>query len=203
MNRRDFLRATAGVLAGALPRVEPISVGIPRERFNSNFAEQESNHWCWAASIQMILDYYGVAITQQEIVARSYRVDPLNRLPDFSGSFRIITANLNNWSIDGTGRRYGVKAKFGQGPPSPKVFLDELNAQCPVLLAYMNAASSGHVVVATGASYFPSFDGPIVESVVVRDPWPSPENRWTLGRVEHPGASLASRMMAHWLIRVG
>jgi hypothetical protein len=201
MNRRDFLRKTA-VAAIALPRVAPIYVGIPREHFNGSYAEQESEHWCWAASIQMILDYYGVVITQEHIVARSFGLDPRGRLPDFSGSFQVITANLNLESFDLTGRRYQVQAKFGAGAPRPNMLLEELNAQFPMLLCYRNAANRGHVVVATGASYVPSPDGPSVESVVVRDPWPSPENRWSLGRVEHSGLSLASRMTAHWQIRV-
>lgn len=202
MNRRDFLGRSLAAFASALPRVEPIFVGIPDYRFNASYAEQESPHWCWAASIQMVLDYYGVVVLQEQIVGRSFGLDPRGRLPDFSVSSRLITANLNGSSVDLTGRRYQVQAKFSEGLPRARVLLDELDAYSPVLLAYRNRANSGHVVVVTGAWYVPTFDGPIIESVVVRDPWPSPENRWNLGRVELPGTDLTSQMTAHWLVRV-
>jgi hypothetical protein len=149
----------------------------------------------------MILDYYGVVITQEQIVARSFHMDPRGRLPDLGGTFELISRNLNSSGVDLTGRRYHVDAKFGRGAPRPVVLLDELSAQFPVLLCY-RTQGSGHVVVATGASYVPGFDGPIVESLVVRDPWPSPENQWNLGRAEYRGADLASQITAHWLIRV-
>jgi Papain-like cysteine protease AvrRpt2 len=201
LNRRDFLGRSAAVLAGLLPRPEPIYVGIRPEGFNASYAEQESEHWCWAACIQMVLDYHGVFVTQEQIVARSFHVDPRGRLPDFGATFELISRNLNNSGVDLTGRRYRVRAKFGRGAPSPVLLLDELSAQFPVLFCYRTDDDSGHVVVATGASYFPGYDGPIVESLVVRDPWPSPENRWAPGEREYR-ARLASRITAHWLIRV-
>jgi hypothetical protein len=149
----------------------------------------------------MVLDYHGVFVTQEQIVARSFDVDPRGRLPDFGATFELISRNLNNSGVDLTGRRFRVRAKFGRGAPRPVVLLDELSAQFPVLFCYRTDDDRGHVVVATGASYFPGYDGPIVESLVVRDPWPSPENRWAPGEREY-GARMASRITAHWLIRV-
>jgi hypothetical protein len=78
--------------------------------------------------------------------------------------------------------------------PVPRVFLNELDAQSPVLLSYWNGPAADISLGDRGE--LPTFDGPIVEPVVVRDPWPSPENRWNLGRVEYPEFDLASRMTA-------
>ena len=50
-------------------------VGIRTVDFNFVAAAQQQSEWCWAASIQMILNYYGIPATQQEIVTRTY-ADP-------------------------------------------------------------------------------------------------------------------------------
>ena len=149
----------------------------------------------------MILNYYGVAITQEQIVARTYRTDPFGRLPNWGGSLRVITANLHNWSIDYRGRRYLVTASLNVGVPTPAILLEELSQGRPVIVAYQSGPS-GHAVVVTDASFIRSARGPIVQSVVVRDPWPSPQTIRSRGRVEYPGAQIASLMQAYWYIRV-
>src|SRR5438309_1594878 len=85
-------------------------VGIPGDSFNYFASSQHNTNWCWAASIQMIFNYYGIAITQEQIVARSYGVSPTGLLSDWKGNEQIITANLNNWSVDNGGREYTVRA---------------------------------------------------------------------------------------------
>src|SRR5690554_5984762 len=87
-------------------------VGIQSSNFNYFASSQRNSNWCWAASLQMIFNYYGVGISQEQIVARSYGVDPYGRLPNWTGSFQVITANLNNWNIDNFGRQYGVSASL-------------------------------------------------------------------------------------------
>ena len=66
-----------------------LTVGIPTETFNFVASTQRSTNWCWAASIQMTLNYYGVAITQEEIVARTYGTDrPVREPPRLHGEHR-------------------------------------------------------------------------------------------------------------------
>ena len=181
---------------------QAIYVGIPSNNFNYFASSQRNSNWCWAASMQMIFNYYGVNITQEQIVARSYGVDPYGQLPNWTGSFQVITANLNNWSVDNFGRRYSVGATLNWGAPTPAYLVQELTAQRPVLIGYKSGPNSGHAVVVTALSYIPSPSGPIIQTVVVRDPWPSQQNINTNGRVEYPGLNIANLIQAHWYIRI-
>lgn len=177
-------------------------VGIPSGHMNFVAASQRNSQWCWAASIQMVLNYYGVNISQEQIVARTYGSDPYGNLPNWPGSFEAITANLNNWSVDNHGQRYQVMATLNWGAPTPRVLLQELSQGRPVIVGYRSGPNSGHAVVITAASFTPSPNGPIIQSVVARDPWPSEQNMRTQGRVEYRGAQFASVMQAYWYIRV-
>ncbi|MGH7602471.1 MAG: C39 family peptidase [Gemmatimonadaceae bacterium] len=74
-HRRILSAVLATVLSSssiAAAQPTPIYVRIPRADFEVAYAEQANSNWCWAASIQMILNYYGISIKQQEIVGRSY-----------------------------------------------------------------------------------------------------------------------------------
>jgi hypothetical protein len=181
---------------------QPTYVGIQSTNFNYFASSQRNQNWCWAASIQMILNYYGVHITQEQIVARSYGVNSFGQLPNWTGSFQVITANLNNWSIDNSGRRYSVIASLNSGAPSPAYLIQELSSLRPVLIGYQSSPTSGHAVVITACSYIQTAYGPSIQSIIVRDPWPSQQNISSLGRVEYSGIELASLIQAHWYIRL-
>jgi hypothetical protein len=185
------------------PAAGPVlSVGIPTETFNFVGSTQRSTNWCWAASIQMTLNYYGVAITQEEIVARTYGTDDYGSLPDFTASVELITANLNSSSVDDYGRPYTVTAYVAPGAPVPAQLLQELAAGRPVVVAYASSSSSGHAVIATGATYVDTAQGPAVLSIIVRDPWPSEENLARGGRIEYTADQFAANMLAYWFVRV-
>jgi hypothetical protein len=181
---------------------QPVYTGIRTENFNYFASSQDNSNWCWAAAIEMILKYYGVKIEQEQIVARSYGMDPYGRLPNWTGSFQVITANLNNWNVDNSGRPYVVSAGLYPGAPTPAYLIRELDMGRPVLVGYASGPGTGHAVVITACSYVPTPQGPYIQTLVVRDPWPSDDNIANLGRVEYPGRVLAQRMMAHWYVRV-
>lgn len=204
LRRAALAGLVLAALAPAAARAQPAPtyVGIPRAQFDYSYSAQRSSQWCWAAAIQMVLSYYGVPVSQEEIVARSYGMSGDGRLPDWPGSFEVITANLNNWGIDVNGAQYVVQAQLGWGAPPAPVLLDEVSNGRPMIIGYVTGPQTSHAVVATGASYYPSAYGPMVQTVIVRDPWPSEANRATNGRTEYPGAALASQMNAYWIIRV-
>ena len=177
-------------------------VGIPSGEMDFVAAAQQNSQWCWAAAIQMVLGYHGVAITQQQIVERTYGRDWRGYLPDWAGSIEAITANLNNWSIDNYGQQYAVAAILNWGPPAPNVLIDQLRNRHPMIIGYQSRPNSGHAVVVTAATFSQSMFGAMIHSIVVRDPWPSPRNVFNRGRKEHDGASLAQLISAHWFISV-
>lgn len=181
---------------------QSIYVGIPRANFDHFASDQRNSNWCWAASLQMIFNYYGVDLDQASIVARSYGTDPFGNLPNWVGHFQIITANLNNWNVTRSGRRYAVQASVNLGAPNPTYLIQELSAQRPILVGYTTGPGSGHAVVITGCSYVLTTSGPYIQTIIVRDPWPSPQNIATAGRVEHTASDFAQTVQAHWYIRI-
>ena len=186
----------------AQPRGGVQQVGIPSGEMDFVAAAQHNSQWCWAAAIQMVLGYHGVAITQQQIVARTYGMDWWGNLPDWAGSIEAITANLNNWSIDNYGQQYAVGAILNWGAPPPNVLIDELSNRRPVIIGHRSGPNSARAVVVTAATFSHTPYGVRIHSIVVRDPWPSPANVYNRGRVVYDGASLASAITAHWFISV-
>ncbi len=176
-------------------------VGIPGSKLNYVSAAQEKAQWCWAASIQMVLNYYDIDITQRQIVERTYGKDVFGDLPDWAASIETIHSNLNNWSVDNKGKTYIVNAQFGAGAPEPFFLIEELSHQRPVIIGYQSE-SGGHAVVVTALSYYESAIGPVIRSIVVRDPLSSNCEAGKKGRIEYEASSLANRIIAHWFIRV-
>jgi len=176
-------------------------VGIASNQLNYIASSQENSQWCWAASIQMVFRYYGLNITQSQIVSRTYGTDNWGNLPNWPASLQTIHNNLNNWSVDNNGQYYEVSAEMGQGSPSPTFLVEELTNGRPVILGY-NTGQGGHAVVVTALSYYPTAYGPQVQSIIVRDPWPSYSNLQNLGRIEYPAYNLAANTQAYWSVRI-
>jgi hypothetical protein len=165
------------------------------------FASGQRNfQWCWAASIQMVLNYYGIDILQEQIVARTYGTDLRGRVPDWGGTLQTILSNLNQRGTDNRGRSYSVHSRVGQGAPEPVSLIQELSRRKPVIFAYSNGPGTGHVAVVEGALFEPSPYGPMIQSLFIRDPWPSRENLMDRGRREYAAWDLASRVHFHWYI---
>jgi hypothetical protein len=169
--------------------------GVQTSRFNFVYAEQQETNWCWAACIQMILNYYGINLTQSQIVYRTFGTNNWGDLPNWAGSIENIHENLNNWNIDNSGSPYNVHASFYQGAPNVNWLINELQSGHPVLIAYING-TSGHAVLITGCNYSMKNGNYLIHTLTVRDPWPGN------GRITYNGYDIASRIQAHWYIRV-
>ncbi|MBB5337832.1 C39 family peptidase [Tunturiibacter gelidoferens] len=184
----------------AVPCFAQQYVGIRTVDFNFAAAAQQQNEWCWAASIQMILNYYGIPATQQEIVTRTYGI-PV----DQPGSDAAINSALNGWGRTVAGEIRTIHSATGNGLPTPAILLRELAEQHPILVAFATGPNSGHAVVITAASYINGPSGPQVTSLVLRDPWPSPNTISTEGRIEIAGPNLtafAPTVRAYWFVTV-
>jgi hypothetical protein len=176
-------------------------VGIPNSRMNYFASVQEKTQWCWAASIQMVMHYYNVNVDQQLIVERTYGGKANGDLPDLAANIETINRNLNHKGIDKDGKRYIINAQAGLGAPEPALLVSELSQKRPVIIGY-KAGFGGHIVLVTAVSYYESPNGPIIRSIVVRDPLPEVNNPYQNGRIEYDAMTLASRIEAYWLVRV-
>jgi len=74
-----FSLAAGGVQAQTIIEMQPglYCAGIPSKDFKYRAAPESSGrqrqtNWCWAASIQMVLNFHGVDVTQEEIVQRIF-----------------------------------------------------------------------------------------------------------------------------------
>ncbi len=178
----------------------PQYVGISRGEMDYFASRQRNFQWCWAASIQMVLNYYGIDILQEQIVARTYGTDPRGRVPDWGGTLETILSNLNRGGTDNRGRPYSVHSRVGKEAPEPLSLIQELSRRKPVIFAYSTGPGTGHVAVVEGAVFEPSPYGPIIQSLFVRDPWPGWENVTDRGRREYAARDLASRVHFYWYI---
>lgn len=178
------------------------TVGIETKVFNFFTAAQKNSNWCWAASIQMVLNYYGINITQEQIVLRTYGRDRLGRIPDLPCTIETIHRNLNNWNIDNSGKSYSVSAYFGQGAPNAVQLVNQLALFKPIIIAYRYYDVS-HIMVITAVEYVKLLPDIIrIEKVIVRDPWPDQRNLMTLGRNEFNGTTIKSKILGYWFINV-
>ena len=145
--------------------------GMPQPDMEYYAVEQESMNWCWAACIEMCLEYYGVNISQRRIVARTWGA-PDFLAPDLGGQPEQISANLNNWSVDESGREYIVRARY-YFRPGVEDLREIFALEKPVILAYGPDPRSGHAVVASSMAIDnKAAPYPTVMGVTVHDPWP-------------------------------
>lgn len=129
-------------------------------------ASQEQSQWCWAACITMVLNYYDIPCTQEEVVMRTYGT--LVNYP--ARDLYQIAQYLNGWGMDRQGREVVVEAGTYEYAPFEGI-INELEAGRPFIIGVGNGYS-GHVVVCYGVDWMNTYDGPYVTDFYVYDPWP-------------------------------
>lgn len=184
--------------------IKPINVGISTSHMDYFASAQINSQWCWAASIKMVMNFYGIAITQRQIVERTYGVDHNGNLPNWPATYKTIHNILNNWKFTYKGEKYTVKANIGLGRPNHIWLINELNSQRPVIVTYETGPSTGHAVVLTGLAFEIKTVKPAtltVNKLFYRDPWPNTANIENKGRKVVSGL-FANKIEAFWSVRV-
>lgn len=176
-------------------------VGIEGDEMDHIMVAQNNSYWCWAATIEMVLNYYGLSVPQDSIVKQVYGIDENEDLPDYGATLDIIHENLNSFNSDTNGVYYSISATMGRGAPNAAVLIKELSKKRPVIIGY-DTGEGGHTVIVTAVSYIKTEKGPRISSIVVRDPMPDAAFDMNNGRIEYSGRFLASRIKAYWLIKV-
>lgn len=140
------------------------TTGIPSNEIPEVRSQQQSQ-WCWAACLEMVFGYYGIRVTQEQIV-----VETFGQYVDAPATKPIILQNLNRrWRYPGG--TFVVRSDFRTVSPQEAAW--ELSAKRPMIVGTL-----GHAMVLTAMTYRRSLNGggqPV--DVVVRDPFPGQGRR--------------------------
>lgn len=152
--------------------------GVPSDQF-VHFAapegagRQRMQNWCWAACIQMVLNYHGLYVDQQEIVGRVF-----GQAVDRPATGEQMLAALSGWAPDARGRRSAIYADSYHVDAA--TVINDLDKRWPLIvgLAGPRGQATGHAYVLT-AVYFSRdpYGQPNIHRVVLRDPYPGYESR--------------------------
>lgn len=180
--------ALALLVAGsaAAARAQPPSIaqvgpgvwaaGIPSNEFEyfaapQTAGRQRQQNWCWAACVQMVLNYRGVAVTQEQVVQRIFGGNI-----DAPGQPNQILGALTGWAFSWNGRRVMLTS-------SPFAFngseiVRDLAERWPIIVGVRTGPTTGHAYVLTAVTYrVDQWNQPIFVSAILRDPWPGNQSR--------------------------
>ncbi|GAB4407439.1 MAG: hypothetical protein OHK0039_09930 [Bacteroidia bacterium] len=145
--------------------------GPPSQEIQFIAASQRCQNWCWAACIQMVLNYHGLYVTQEQVVQKVY-----GGLPCLPGNAQHILAGLSGWAPDARGRYSQIYAQHGVwGGPD---IVDNLSRRWPIIVGLQNPEGGGHAYVLTAIFYsVDAWNNPLIDKVVLRNPWPSSPSR--------------------------
>lgn len=153
------------------------SAGIPSQEFEFYSAAQYSGrqrqtNWCWAACVQMVLNYHGLYVTQEQVVQKIYG----NLVDQPAGQQQIMNA-LSGWAPNYQGR---VSQIFCQsGVTSINDITNNLAYKWPLIVGLSNPQGGvGHAYVLTAIYYSTDmYNNTVPDKVVLRDPWPGSPSR--------------------------
>lgn len=151
-----------------------VYVGIPQSQFAeiASFGKQRSMNWCWAACIQMIMNYHAIPVTQEQVVRRT-----LGKLVDVPANPNMMFKALNGWEVDVFGDK--VQVSSNTYSTSAKEITAFVSTKKPLIVGLREDGSSiGHAYVLIGIFYdtFKNDQGGITyvpHSVMLVNPWPS------------------------------
>ena len=144
---------------GSIVRIDgSISVARVNDYIESCFHRQYKDNWCWAACVQMVLDYYGLDVTQTRIVERTYGNDY-----DFTANKNDVVGALNGWRVSG----YTVRASY-ERYKNAKTLIDAIASGKPLIIGLDERyTSTGHAYVLTHIFFTKDYRGNMTPTRVV------------------------------------
>ena len=144
---------------GSVVRIDgSISVARVNDYIESCFHHQYKDNWCWAACVQMVLEYYGLSVTQSRIVERAYGDDY-----DFTANKNDIIGALNGWNVNG----YVIRVSY-EKYKSAKTLIDAVASGCPLIIGLNErSTSTGHAYVLTHIFFAKDYYGNMTPTRVV------------------------------------
>ncbi len=154
-----------------------VYVGIPYTGFAelASFGKQRSMNWCWAACIQMVLNYHEIPVAQELIVQRT-----VGRLDDVPADPKMMFKALNGWEVDVHGVH--VQVSSNTYSTSAKEITAFVTTNKPLIVGLReNGVGIGHAYVLIGMFYDTIPDGLgdvtyMPQSVLLINPWPKGES---------------------------
>ncbi|MBF4473054.1 C39 family peptidase [Flavobacterium sp. HJJ] len=138
---------------------------IKSDIFQYYAARQEYDNWCWAACIQMVLNYQGIKVSQDNIVIKAF-----GQLVNRGADCYVMTNAANGWNYNGT-----TLEAWQESSPSASDLINALAYKYPVVIGLnMPGQNMGHAYVLTAIYYTRNSNGTkIPYKVTLRDPWPT------------------------------
>lgn len=143
---------------------------VKTEYFCDYVARQEEDCWCWAACVQMVLNYQGVAVQQEDLVCRvkGMRVNQ-------GGTAYDIQKAANGWMVNG---KQIIAKVENSNALSAQIIINDLVDKYPLIIGLrMPGQSMGHAYVLTGISFRMINGNCYPIEIIVRNPWPSSPSR--------------------------
>ena len=173
-------------LAGIAAAQTPVTVGIPTAQFNFASAAQLQTEWCWAASVQMVLNWYNVPVKQVDVVERIY-----GKPIDEAATEDAIRVALSGTAYDRKGHKVTMHADRRLGAPSAQLLISQMNEQRPMLITVHSTKKMLHAVVLTSAEYVGSGKDAHITALTFRDPNPVFKDRRAARTIRLTGPQLA------------
>ncbi len=150
--------------------------GVVSDQFKYSAApevqgRQRQANWCWAACVQMVLNFHGLTVSQEQIVNRIF-----GQQIDQSASADQILQALNGWAPDYRGRFSAIAST--RYIMNDNDVIGDLAYRWPLIVGLQNSDGSGHTYVLTAIFFsLDSFNQPVFDKVVLRDPSPANQSR--------------------------
>ncbi len=173
------------LLSGYMTAETPVTVGIPISQFNFVSASQLHTDWCWAASVQMVLNWYNIPVRQTDVVNRIY-----GKPVDWAASENAIAVALSGTAYDRRDRMVHLHAERLHGTPPANVLVQEFSQRHPMLVTFRSTKTMLHAVVLTSGQYVETATGPQMTALTFRDPNPSFPDRHAAATFRVTGAEL-------------
>ncbi len=153
------------------------SAGVNTQNFDyiASIGKQRADNWCWAACIQMVLNYHGLYVTQEQIVTKCK-----GGLYNAPGGTQDMLAALNGWAYNTRGGASNIYTNnYSTNANEIQVLLAN---NWPLIVGLNRGQTIGHAYVLTAIYYSLSKDNlgnlvVIPDKVVLRDPWPENSSR--------------------------
>ena len=191
---RDAITKEGEMTPSSLPPLKPdvVSRSDPKTRTIYNtpvtIIYQQQSCWCWAASIEMVLNYHKVSETQEKIVEKTFGRDAFGDPKNHGATIRDISFAINQWYKDKNEKLYRIMGTFSPMYSDEKLLIREIRERHkPTIITYEqppqidgNSVVIKHAVVLSGLSV----ENDKISKIILRDPWKSSDKVSPDGRVE-------------------